>query len=300
MIMGHNPVAGWLVGTAAKWASRDAPDAAKLAMLKFLGSDAPVEAEGFKAIMDFAHKIIKGEKTLTAVTANVFKAGQQILPDHMVPKAADTHKLDKRIEELKKDPMQLQDSGGKIVHYGPEYGQSMAQTSSNAVNYLSSLKPHPQKDLPLDTESKPDAFKQHEYEAALKIAASPLSALQSLKNGTLTPADVQSFQTIYPALYAKTGQRLLEQMTNEIQAGTMIPYATRIGLSLFLGQPMDSTLSQAGIMGAQPQMPMPNAPQLPKGMGKPTQAGLGKLTQLGKVSMTADQGSLYRTLNQRH
>jgi hypothetical protein len=50
MITGHNPATALIVGGLTELISRDAPDAIRLAVLKFLGSNQKIDAEGFKAL----------------------------------------------------------------------------------------------------------------------------------------------------------------------------------------------------------------------------------------------------------
>jgi hypothetical protein len=61
-------------------------------------------------------------------------------------------------------------------------------------------------------------------------------------------------------------------MTESLSKGKSIPYKTRIGLSMFMAQPLDSTMTPGAILSAQPQPAPPPQPQ-----GKEKGSSLAKL-----------------------
>ena len=85
---------------------------------------------------------------------------------------------------------------------------------------------------------------------------------------------------MYPTLYSQMVNKLTNQITEAQGAGIMIPYKTRVSLSLFMGQPLDSSMTPQGIMSAQPQ---PNPQQ-----GGPAAAPVNKnhrnTSSLGKTN----------------
>ncbi len=68
-------------------------------------------------------------------------------------------------------------------------------------------------------------------------------------------------------------------MINAVNDETVIPYKTRIGLSMFLAQPMDSTMTPSGIMAAQPKAPQ-QAPQA----GTPQSNGPHSMKNINKLA----------------
>src|SRR5574337_1063267 len=63
---------------------------------------------------------------------------------------------------------------------------------------------------------------------------------------------------MYPRLYDKLVSGLTEQMTNHIAKGEDVPYDLRMSLSLFMGHPLDSSMSPSGILSSQSSF---NAPK---------------------------------------
>lgn len=261
MIAGHNPATALVLGALTKALGKDLPDAARLGILKFLGSNKPIEASGFKSMVDFINSSVKGENIISKATKDIFKAGKVVLPNSLIPSDSDRKKLDRRLEEVQKTPTALLDVGGKTAHYLPDHGSALSTVAQSAVNYLNTLRPSKAVSSPLDTPPKPSATQQAQYNRALDIAQQPLVVLNSIKEGTITPNDVKTLMTLYPALYAQLNQRLMAQVSEVVSKGQQIPYKTRIGLSLFSATPLDSTMTPGGIQSAQMTYNPSNQPQ---------------------------------------
>lgn len=285
MLTGHNPAMGFLLGQTAKWLGRDAPDAIRLAFLKFLGHSGPVEPEAFKSLVDFAAAAIKGETALNKATKNIFKAGAEVFPRNKLPTEQDKKRLDKKLLSFNADSTPLLNTGGKTSYYLPDHNGAMSEVAARANNYLNSLRPSTDKPGILDPNRQPSSVEKANYSRALSIADQPLSVLQYVKNGMVTPQDIMTLRTIYPNLYQKMSNKIMTDMTDHIESGKVIPYSTRIGLSMFLAQPMDSTFAGPSIAANQPMPESPQQQQLPKKAPR----GTNSLMKLPASYMTADQ-----------
>lgn len=246
-------VAGFLMDALSSAAGKDLGEAGKIGLMKFLGSSQAIEPEGFKAMTDFIQNTIKGE-TLTSKAANaVFDAGKDVLPSRAIPDDYQINKLDKNLKELQKNPSPLFDMGGKTAHYLPEHGTMMAQTAGNAVQYLNSLRPNNHPQNPLDEKIEPSTFQSENFNNALKIAEQPLTVLKDVKDGTVTPENIAHLHALYPDLYEKLIHKVADNMIQHKADGGSVPYKTRLSVSLFLGQPLDSTMTPSSIQAMQPQ-----------------------------------------------
>lgn len=279
MITGHNPVFGYIGGHLGKLLARDLPDAIKLGLLKFMASDQPIKAEGFKSMVDFMHNTIKGQNLLAKATSNVFKSGAQVLTESQMPAKADREKLDKIVTKFQDKPDTLIPhlSKGETGHYLPANQAALTKTSTQALQYLQKLKPQPYKPGPLDPAIEPRPDEVARYNRALDIANQPAVVLDHMKHGTLQMSDLQDLKGMYPALYNKMANDLTNAIVNKHHAEEPIPYKTRMGVSLFLGQPMDATMTPMSIQAAQPKPPQ-QPPQMPKQKGTSTKS-LGKINQ---------------------
>ncbi len=77
--------------------------------------------------------------------------------------------------------------------------------------------------------------------------------LDKIKDGTVTSADLQAVGTVYPALYNSLKSKLTDEMINAVHNEQAIPYKTKVAMSMFLAQPLDSTMKPTSIMAAQPK-----------------------------------------------
>lgn len=248
---------------------------------------------GAKAAIDFSANVSQGDKILNNAVKSIFKAGQVESPKFVISEK-DAAKLDKKIAQLQANPEQMTQIGGQVGHYLPEHNSSLAQTAVNAVNYLNTLRPNSGKAAPLDSPRVPSPVERAQYQRALAIAERPVSILDSVKNGTLTTTDVLALRTLYPQLYNQMSDKLVSQITDMGTKGQNVPYRVRMGLSLFLGQPMDSTMIPQNIISAQPQNATAptNQPQAPV---KTKTAALSKFgSQYQTKNQSAEQASISR------
>lgn len=262
-------------------------DALKLGMMKFLGSSKPVSPEGFKAATTFLNTAQKGANILSKATENVFKPGAQVLVSSQIPTSAELMKLDKLVASNDpKDTNKIMASQETPVgHYLPDHQTAMSKSSLQALQYLKTLKPQDIQNNPLDTPMKPTAEQEARYKRALSIAQQPAIVLEHVKNGTIKANDVKDLNGMYPALYRQLSQKMTNDMINHKSEENPIPYRTRMGISLFLGQPMDQSMQPASIQAAQP-IPKPQQPQ----QGK-TKKGTSTLGKSNKNYQTSTQSA---------
>jgi len=280
IMTGHNPISGYLGGEMAQRLGRQAPDAIRLAYLKFMGSNAEVKASGFKSMVDYLHNTYTGANRVQDAVKAVFKPEAQVLASHLIPDKADRAKLDKVISEMQKTPNKLQQiDNGDLGHYLGSHQTSMSQATTQAAAYLGQLKPHPYRSGPLDKEVQPTKAELQRYERASNIAQQPSIVMQHVKDGTLQASDIQDLHHLYPAVYQQMQTQMSQELIKAHQKGVTIPYKTRMSISLFLGQPMDSTMSPQSIVAAQmshqPQGGQTDGQQ-PQGKSKGSPSKVGK------------------------
>jgi hypothetical protein len=240
----------------------------------------PASAEGLKAAVELGAAAAKGESVLSKAAKAVFSKDLEVLPVKLMPQDAKRDKIKDKLQELELNPDRLFSVGGSSGHYMPDHGSAIAQTALRASQYLNSIKPREEKLGPLDPPRKPSQVEVAKYNRALDIAEQPLVALKSIKEGTLTPEDVKTFKIIYPALYAGVAQKLTNEMINHVSKDQLVPYKTRLSLSLFLGQNLDSTMTPQAIMSAQPKQSAPMNSQ----QQMPMQSHKGSMNSLNKLS----------------
>jgi hypothetical protein len=227
-------------------------DGERAAILKFMSAfDGGISAEGFRAMGDFMEAALNGEKTLNKAVRGLFKATRMELPRAVMPDEKKREKLDKRLQNIQTNPQALLDAGGETGVYLKGEASHLAQVAASAVNYLNSLRPAEPKQSPLDPPLVPSKQAKAEFNRALDIAEQPLIVIEDIRNGQVSMQDLAVLKTIYPSLYTRMAEKIVGEITDTLASGETIPYKMRLGLSLFLGQPMDSTMTGESIRAIQ-------------------------------------------------
>lgn len=244
---------------------------------KIMESD--VNPMALKATIDHSMNVVKGLDAVSKGTKAIFKAGARVLPDNLIPSDRGKKKIDQLVKTAQLDPESLTHAGGDYTHYLPDHTLAVGTAVGNVVKYLAPLKPSPSQTTPFDTPMQPTAQQKAAYDRALTVAEQPLTVLQHAKDGTIIPADVVAIKSMYPALYQQISTNITEHMINHLAKGQIVPYRTRMGLSMLLGQPLDSTMQPASIIAAQPQQPQmqPQTPTTPKTGPKSSTKSLSKV-----------------------
>lgn len=237
-----------------------------------------------------AKATVDGYRSMQKAAKGVFST-EAAIPSNIVSLADHREKLSKIVEESIKNPDRLY--GINDNNPVEAYKQPFAETSARAVAYLSNLRPNTDPSSPLGGKKMASAEATAKYNRALSIAQEPMLVVHSIKSGMVTSQDVATFQTLYPSLYNQISQQLTTNMIAQVNKGEIIPYKTRIGLSLFLGHPLDSSLSAASIIAAQPK-PVDNSQS-------PGQGGPGtpnKPPSASSMKPLSKMSSAYRTAGQ--
>lgn len=231
----------------------------------------PARAIAASEAMTFATLAAKAQMAMTKATAQVFKSSGEVLPQQAVGFVVSTNdikKLDKQLKEFQENPMGVMNSSDNhLQHYMPDHAAATAQMTSQAVSYLNSLRPDRTPPGPLDKPPVPSNAAKARYTNALTIAEKPMLVLDKIKAGTVTQNDIQDLSTMYPGLYQDLKQKLFTQMTDSVSKGQTVPYKTRIGLSLFMAQPLDSTMTPIALQSA--QMVLQGVQSAPPGASSP-------------------------------
>lgn len=248
-----------------------------------------VSSEGAKTAVDYLSHVAKGQKLLSESIANFLKPGALVIGKDLIPDEASRGRLNKSLE-VARNPSSLMKVGGSIGSYLPQHATAAAKVAAQATNYLESLKPKQPQTGMLDEPIPVDKNAQAKYDRALDIAQQPLMVLKHAKDGTLLPQDIQTIQTIYPAVRQEIAQKLGEELVNAKNNGVTIPYQQKLGIAAILGQPIDSLMAQPAMMSIMSA----NAP-----VAMPAQmAGKSKKVSKSTASSMLKVNSLYQTPEQ--
>lgn len=265
--------AGWAIANARDYGIEQAINIAEKS------------AQGKQAV-ELANATISGEKTAAKSIKAIFNKTD--LPTNIIPLISQRLKMDKLVTQYAADPakmLAMNDNNNSV----PAYSTAMAASAARVVNYLSNLKPQTAPVNPLDGKRQPSPTEQSKYNRALDIAQQPMVVLSHLKDSRLTPDDINALKTMYPSLYNNLTQKLTAGVVEAMQKDKPIPYGVRQGLSLFLGQPMDSTLTPQSILRAQQASANAKAPYSGEQQQNAPAKSTNKLDKLAPAAMTPSQ-----------
>jgi hypothetical protein len=95
---------------------------------------------------------------------------------------------------------------------------------------------------------KPSDFELSQFERRIHAISDPMSIVEDLKNNNLSMEAVNAVKTVYPKLFEKIQEKVLNHFMENPQT---VPYQQRIKLSMLLDQPLDSDLQPVNIASLQ-------------------------------------------------
>lgn len=273
---GHNPLIGAAIGKATNFLGKEAPEAVHLAMLRLLGTAATeVDAAGVKAAAEMAKATLRADKQINRGVDAIFHKDYK---DIFSGKRSDVEGLKKALDGLEAEPGKLLNVTGKLGAYMDEHATALGMTVGRAVQYLKSIKPESLPQAPLDSKLVASKDAEAKYDQALRIANNPLRVLESMRKGALTPVEIKHLQNLYPTLYSALAQKVTAAMVQAKADNIEIPYAVRQSLSMFLAQPLDSSMRPQSLQSIQLAF-MPPAPKQ-QGMSAAKGNALAKMPEM--------------------
>ena len=99
----------------------------------------------------------------------------------------------------------------------------------------------------------------------MRFINQPWEVLHEISSGRVSKEGKQVLENVHPELYNDLKAQVLSKISEMQAKGKIIPMSKRLGLSYFLDQPLDSTMTPQAIMSNQmaflmPQQSTQNAP----------------------------------------
>lgn len=300
---------------------RSSNDATAAAAVKVAAENAP---ESMHSVLDYAQRVAAGVKRINTGIENLFLSGSQ--------KAVDAYASDKDKEKISKfieqggmnnhlgtppspvpevtkpegyamggpvsrpmthqAPVTAREDLDHVSAVYPDQGMLLGAAKMRISNYLNSVKPQMAPKLPFD-KSVPNKEMDRAYDRALDVAVQPLVVLNHIKDGSLTPDMMKHLTGLYPEVYNHLSRKITERAMQAQHDGEKPSYKTRQAMSLFLGAPLDSTMTQSSIQSIQ-SIFSKNKPQAqPQQQGKQKKSP-NKLEKLSSQLQTPDQSRSMR------
>lgn len=246
-----------------------------------------IDVRAFNQALEYTKSVMRGDKAMTNAIGSLFVGAGKTFPSSLLPDAKDLKKLDDRSKALNSNLEAMSNIPGSLDYYRQGHSAQVSKTVGDTVTYINNSRPQQTKKFPLDSTPPVSNMQKAAFDRTLEIAQQPLVVVKHMQDGTLTSSDVVALKTMHPAVYETLSQKLMEQMVEHEHNEESIPYRTKMMMSLFLGQPLDSSMSPASIQAAQPAPRQPASMPQTKGKPKSTKT-LGKDT---KTYQTPDQAS---------
>jgi hypothetical protein len=150
--------------------------------------------------------------------------------------------IDEHQQDRTRTAARMAENTRDITHDAPRVQQSMQTAGVRALEHLAATRPVGQT-LPgqlVGSTSEPSPIDIRRWAARIRVVEDPMSVLADLERGSLTPEAVETLRTVYPAIYAQIGRRVMEVLA---ERGTSASYQERLRLGMLLGIPTDPSLS---------------------------------------------------------
>lgn len=258
---------------------------------------------GVGTAIPWAQSVTKGVGA-TKLVEPLFNSGAQLLVEPVRDLVRDNMKgwlnkggIDGEIDEDSQAPMGQGHAAGGMISNKPQHAFASAFPQENILlheargrvsSYLKTLKPeaHETK-LPFDMESS-QKEKKRVYESAIGLAVKPISILNHVNNGTLTPEMMRHFKSMYPEVHELLSKKITERIVKAQLSGERPPYAKRQSMSLFLGSDLDSSFTPQSIQAVQALYANQRQQQQSQAPSK-TGRGAATLSKLSGSYLTDDQ-----------
>jgi hypothetical protein len=153
----------------------------------------------------------------------------------------------------------------------PSIAPHIQAISTIGGQFLASKIPYPPTQYALDDKWEPTPDQIQKFAMYYKAVDDPISALNQVKNGTLSNETMETLTTVYPKLLDEMRSQLIQDMKQPAN------YAAKISLAKFMGEPLDSFQTPQSVMANQAVLNAPMQAMQNKGGPKSTVGGLKEI-----------------------
>jgi hypothetical protein len=211
----------------------------------------------------------------------------------------DEHK--DKILDLNSSPEKLIDHIDKnteiLNQIAPRTSRSIQSTMIRATQFLKSKLPDTEKQAPLSAKYEPSDAELSKWHKYFNAVENPTNALHEVAHGTITPETMESLTVVYPKMLTEMRQSVTEKMVQAVSKKQIIPYRTKMALSMFLDSDLVLSLLPVNILANQNMLATAtqgkNESEQQMKMNGVNHKSLGKLEKSSHL-LTASQASSQR------
>jgi hypothetical protein len=249
------------------------------------------EEQQLKMLQKIEKAKIQTEVKIKSGVKSVFQVADKVIKAEITNTDKDDQKIKEDLEKYSADPElfinEMEARTQNLYDNAPKIAGSFHETATRATVFLASKLPKvpPKKPLGMTYQlSKADVAKFNRYLDAIN---NPTSLLKQIETGNLNQDYVEAVKTVYPALYGKMQNDVIEELVSVDQDTIKkMPYRVKMGLSMLLGTDLANGLSAQSILANQPKLNEPKG--VNQGSIRPTQGGIGKI-KLASLALTPMQ-----------
>lgn len=185
-----------------------------------------------------------------------------------------------------------------VQHAYPEQNIMLQAAKGRMSNYLGALKP--QENAPrLAFDQKPDdKMQKKSYDKALHVAAHPLSVLEDVQKGNIEPETIKHLKNLHPEIDEMMQKKLTERVLKDQLEHKKPNYKIRQGLSMLLGAPLSSEMTQPNLMAIQATFHMNKPAQGQDQAGAKNKKGTSSLSKASQPLLTKSESLIARSQKQ--
>lgn len=142
----------------------------------------------------------------------------------------------------------LQKATASVHTVAPNIAGSIQQTGAMATKFLSDRMPQQDMSSPLSKPLPPSPGEMEQFNRYYRAIENPINVLKEVAANNVSPETMDALTNVYPQLLQEMRTKTLENITNEMKKKDFsMPYQRKLALSMFMGQDLDSSLSQQNI-----------------------------------------------------
>ncbi len=280
-------------------------EAQALAALKLVKGEGPIK-KGIEYLASIERAAIKIKKGIETGAADIFRDSKDNVKKAVVPTVI---QFDKKKEEKKKtdlhssllelsnDPLKLmarlEEKTRDMQAVAPQATAAMQEAMVRGITFLGSKVPIQPDAAPLSAKHVANTAQLAKFGRYYEAVQKPLSILAQIKNATITPEAVEAVSTVFPKMYTQMVTAVMDKVMDHQAKNLLIPYKTKLALSMFLGQDLVDSLNNQSMQMTQTAMMTQVSGEDVQNAVKPTSGALQKLTNSDRL-LTPMQSSANR------
>lgn len=235
------------------------------------------------AVRKVETKIQKSIKTFLEGTKKAAGFAPPVTVQGVLGSRAENEKRMDKFVEYAANPQSFVDQIAKntrgVEQYSPEVAQSMMNSAMEAVSFLTDKMPKRDVGFSQEVFGEPNDYSDYEvstFNRYARAVENPLTILEDIETGTLTPQAVEAVSVIYPGLLNEIKTRAMDELAKK---KPKLDYSKKIQLSMLLGVPLSDTMKPEFIAAMQKATSNQGPEQMGSTQSSRKNAGLSNIAE---------------------